>query len=64
MSITISPSMNVQQIAELIEQQQAPNMWVYVRIESIQGKPIASLVREPVAELDWIPPVIALRSQQ
>lgn len=57
MNVTISPSMTVQQIAELVAQQQEDGKEVFVRIESINGKPVAFLVREEVS-LSWIPPAI------
>lgn len=52
--VTISPSMTVQQIAELVEANKARDMDVYVRIESFRGKPIAFLVREDTSR-SWIP---------
>jgi len=57
MSVTIAPSMTVQQIAELVEQHKARDTEVYVRIESFNGKPIAYLVREDTSR-SWIPPVL------
>jgi hypothetical protein len=53
-SITIAPSMTVQQIAELVEANKARDTDVYVRIESIKGRPIAYLVREDTSR-SWIP---------
>lgn len=47
MNPVISPSMTVVQIAELLEQHAVPDLDVYVRIESIRGKPVAWLMREP-----------------
>jgi hypothetical protein len=55
MSITISPSMTVQQIAELVETNKVRDMDVYVRIESVGGKPFAYLVSEART---WIPPLL------
>lgn len=55
--ITISPSMSVAQIAELVEQHKARDTTVYVRIESFRGKPIAFLVREDTSR-SWIPPFL------
>lgn len=46
MTPIIAPSMTVQQIAELCAEHSTPDCEVYVRIESIRGKPIAHLVRE------------------
>jgi hypothetical protein len=54
MSVTIAPSMTVQQIAEIVEANKAHDMDVYVRIESYQGKPYAYLVREDTSR-SWIP---------
>jgi hypothetical protein len=54
MSVTIAPSMTVQQIAELVEANKARDTEVYVRIESFKGKPIAYLVREDTTR-SWIP---------
>lgn len=54
MSVTISPSMSVAQIAELVEQHKARDTVVYVRIESYKGRPIAFLVREDTSR-SWIP---------
>lgn len=54
MSVTISPSMSVAQIAELVEANKARDMAVYVRIESYKGKPVAFLVREDTSR-SWIP---------
>jgi len=53
-NVTISPSMTVTQIAELVSQHQEEGKEVFVRIESINGKPVAFLVREEVS-LSWIP---------
>jgi len=57
MSVVISPSMSVQQIAELVEAHKARDTEVYVRIESFRGKPIAYLVREDTSK-SWIPPFL------
>lgn len=57
MSITIAPSMSVNQIAELIEQHKTRDTEVYVRIETFRGKPVAYLVREDLSR-SWIPPVL------
>lgn len=56
-NITLSPSMTITQVAELVEQYQEKDLFVYVCIESIQGKPVANLVREK-ADFSHIPPVI------
>lgn len=57
-TITITPTMTVQQLADLIEQHSAPKFDVYIHIESVRGKPVAFLVREPVIDREWIPPTI------
>lgn len=57
MNPTIAPSMTVTQIAALLDEHQEDGKEVFVRIESINGKPVAFLVREEVS-LSWIPPAI------
>ncbi len=52
---TISPSMTVQQTADLLEAHKARDTDVYVRIESYRGKPQAFLMREPRQNYAEIP---------
>jgi hypothetical protein len=59
---TIAPSMSVTQIAELLEAHRTPGVDVYVRIESVRGKPVAFLVRER-ENREWIPPVIRRQAE-
>lgn len=44
--IPISPRLTVKQIAALCAHLSGPTGWVYVRVESVKGKPVAYLVRE------------------
>jgi hypothetical protein len=58
MSPIIAPSMTVTQIAELVERHRSPNTECYVRIESVRGKPVVFMVREPVNASNFIPPLL------
>jgi hypothetical protein len=60
-NITIAPSMTVLQIAALVESLHALDTEVYVRIESVHGKPVAFLVREVSRQYTWIPPISSAR---
>lgn len=46
--IHITPNMTVEQLSKLVEAcKSVSDVEVYIRIESIKGKPVAFLVREP-----------------
>jgi hypothetical protein len=46
--IQITPNMTVEQLSKLVETcKSVSDVEVYIRIESIRGKPVAFLVREP-----------------
>ena len=47
MSISISPTMTVAELAKLVEAHRGSGVECYIRIESIRGKPVGFLVREP-----------------
>ena len=45
--ITLHPNMTIEQIAKILDENRGRDVEVYVRVESIRGKPNAYLVREP-----------------
>ena len=53
--VVIAPSMTMIQVAELVAQHQEDGKDVYVRVESVNGKPVCFLIRE---EVRWVPPMI------
>lgn len=55
--ITIHPEMTVAQIAQILEQNKGRDVECYIRVETILGKPVAYLVREP--RIPLIPNVAA-----
>lgn len=61
--ITITPTMTVEQLGELVEQHKARDLDVYIRIESYKGKPQAFLVREPKVEYTWVPPLLRKQAE-
>ncbi|HEY1898621.1 MAG TPA: hypothetical protein VGG49_02400 [Steroidobacteraceae bacterium] len=54
--VRLLPSFTVEQIASLCQHLSTPEREVYARIESVQGKPVAYLVRG--APSDSIPPFL------
>lgn len=61
---TITPTMTVLQLADLIERHEEPGFDVYIRVESVKGKPVSYLIREPLVVSEWIPPAIARRQAE
>jgi hypothetical protein len=60
--IQIYPNTTVEQISKLIEDcKSVSDVEVFVRIESIRGKPVAYLVREP--RIPVIPNIALCRKQ-
>lgn len=47
MIVQLHPTMTVQQIADILDQNRGRDVECYIRIETIRGKPIGYLVREP-----------------
>lgn len=45
--INILPGMTVEMLAEILEANKGRDVEAYIRVESIKGKPVAFLVREP-----------------
>jgi len=60
-SIQIHPNMTVSQIAEILEQNKGRDVESYIRVETILGKPVAYLVREPRIPILAAPPQLTAR---
>jgi hypothetical protein len=54
-NIQIHPEMTVAQIAKILEQNKGRDVECYIRVETIRGKPVAYLVREPRMPLGQLP---------
>jgi len=63
MNIQIKPDMTVQQIADILEQNKGRDVESYIRIETIRGKPVAYLVREPRIPLTTAPVLLARQAE-
>jgi len=46
-NIIITPNMTIADIAHILEQNKGRNVECYIRVETIRGKCVAYLVREP-----------------
>lgn len=47
MNVQIHPHMTVEQLAAILDQHKGSDVESYIRIETIKGKPVGYLVREP-----------------
>jgi hypothetical protein len=63
MNIQIKPDMTVQQIADILKQNKGRDVESYIRIETIRGKPVAFLVREPRIPLSQLPSLMRAQAE-
>jgi len=63
MNVQIKPDMTVQQIADILEQNKGRDVESYIRIETIRGKPVAYLVREPRIPLTTAPVLLVRQAE-
>jgi len=59
MNVQIHPTTTVDQLAEILDQNKGRDVESYIRIETILGKPVAYLVREPRIPLSTAPVLLA-----
>lgn len=62
-NIQILPEMTVEEIAKILEQNKGRDVETYVRIETIRGKPVAYLVREPRMPLGQLPSLMRAQAE-
>ena len=61
MNVQILPTTTVEEIAKILDENRGRDVETYVRVETIRGKPVAYLVREPRIPLTQ--PIALLRTQ-
>ena len=61
--ITLTPFTTMGEIAEILERHKRPDCEVYVRIETIRGKPVAILMRDPLLPAQEAPMLLRRQAE-